>query len=69
MRLLSSLLTIVGLAARSVAQTPETTQSALPVLPDSSGWGVHVLAVARDPRGALWVGTYGQGIFRLPAGA
>lgn len=44
-------------------------QDPLPPLPDSSGWGVHVLAVARDPRGAMWVGTYGQGIYRLPAGA
>jgi murein DD-endopeptidase MepM/ murein hydrolase activator NlpD len=40
----------------------------LPPLPDSAGWGVHVLAAARDPKGALWVGTYGQGIFRLAAG-
>jgi murein DD-endopeptidase MepM/ murein hydrolase activator NlpD len=39
---------------------------AIPPLPDSTGWGVHVLAVAKDPMGALWVGTYGQGIFRLP---
>jgi murein DD-endopeptidase MepM/ murein hydrolase activator NlpD len=37
-------------------------------LPDSAGWGVHVLAAAHDPKGALWVGTYGQGIFRLAAG-
>jgi len=40
----------------------------VPALPDSSGWGLHVLAVARDPRGALWVGTYGQGIYHLPVG-
>jgi murein DD-endopeptidase MepM/ murein hydrolase activator NlpD len=40
----------------------------IPPLPDSSGWGVHVLAVTWDPAGALWVGTYGQGIFRLPPG-
>lgn len=39
---------------------------ALPPLPDSSGFGLHVLAVARDPGGTLWVGTYGQGIFRRP---
>ena len=38
-------------------------------MPDSSGWGVHVLAAARDPAGTLWVGTYGQGIYRLPNGA
>jgi murein DD-endopeptidase MepM/ murein hydrolase activator NlpD len=30
---------------------------------------VHVLAVARDPRGTVWVGSYGQGIFRLHPGA
>jgi murein DD-endopeptidase MepM/ murein hydrolase activator NlpD len=44
-------------------------QGPMPPLPDSTGWGVHVLAVARDPRGAVWVGTYGQGIYRLPPGA
>jgi murein DD-endopeptidase MepM/ murein hydrolase activator NlpD len=41
----------------------------LPPLPDSSGWGVHILALARAPDGALWVGTYGEGIFVLRAGA
>ena len=44
-------------------------QQAVPPLPDSSGWGVHVLVVRRDPHGSLWVGTYGQGIFRLRPGA
>lgn len=39
-----------------------------PKLPDSTGWGTHVLAVARDPQGALWVGTYGDGIYHLKAG-
>ncbi|HEY6108780.1 MAG TPA: two-component regulator propeller domain-containing protein, partial [Gemmatimonadales bacterium] len=34
-------------------------------LPDSSGWGVHVLAIARAPDSSIWVGTYGQGIFVL----
>src|SRR5690349_9553400 len=48
---------------------PAAAQTKLPPLPDSSGWGVHVLAVARDAQGTIWVGTYGQGIFRLPAGA
>jgi murein DD-endopeptidase MepM/ murein hydrolase activator NlpD len=37
-------------------------------LPDSSGWGVHVLAIARAPDSAIWVGTYGQGIFVLRSG-
>ena len=41
----------------------------MPPLPDSTGWGVHVLTVGRDPRGTIWVGTYGHGIYRLPAGA
>ncbi len=32
-------------------------------VPDSSGWGTHVLAVAQAPDGSVWVGTYGQGIY------
>src|SRR6478609_10353126 len=44
-------------------------QVALPALPDSAGWGVHVLTVVRDPGGTLWVGTYGEGIYRLLPGA
>ncbi|HJR17834.1 MAG TPA: M23 family metallopeptidase, partial [Gemmatimonadales bacterium] len=53
-----------------MAQAPALrAQGAIPPLPDSTGWGVHVLSVARDPRGAIWVGTYGHGIYRLPAGA
>ena len=41
----------------------------MPPLPDSSGWGVHVLALARAPDSSIWVGTYGQGIFVLRPGA
>jgi murein DD-endopeptidase MepM/ murein hydrolase activator NlpD len=41
----------------------------IPQLPDSSGWGVHVLATARAPDSTTWVGTYGQGIFVLRKGA
>ena len=40
----------------------------IPQLPDSSGWGVHVLAITRAPDNAIWVGTYGQGIFVLRRG-
>jgi murein DD-endopeptidase MepM/ murein hydrolase activator NlpD len=40
----------------------------VPQLPDSSGWGVHVLALARAPDSAIWVGTYGEGIFVLRPG-
>lgn len=32
-------------------------------LPDSTGWGTHVLAVAEAPDGGVWVGTYGEGIY------
>ena len=35
---------VCGLSARSAAQGP------FPPLPDSTGWGVHVLSVARDPQ-------------------
>ena len=41
----------------------------LPPLPDTTGAGVHVLAVARAPDNAVWVGTYGQGMFVLQRGA
>jgi peptidase M23-like protein len=41
----------------------------IPPLPDSTGWGVHVLALARGPDSSLWVGTYQQGIFVLRPGA
>lgn len=39
----------------------------LPALPDSAGWGVHVLTARQDRAGGIWVGTYGEGIFHLPA--
>src|SRR5690242_9091156 len=42
---------------------------AVPQLSDSTGWGVHVLALARAPDSAIWVGTYGEGIFVLRKGA
>lgn len=49
------------------SRTPPTfpRNEALPTspVPDSSGWGTHVLAVERAPDGAVWVGTYGQGIY------
>jgi len=40
----------------------------VPPLPDSSGWGVHVLALARGPDGAIWAGTYNDGIWVLRPG-
>lgn len=50
---------------------PLAAQATLPFpkLPDSTGWGVHVLSVARDPQNGIWIGTYGDGIYRLRAGA
>ena len=44
-------------------------QDALPPLPDSTGWGVHVLTAAKDPQGGIWVGTYGRGMYHLAPGA
>src|SRR2546425_4661998 len=53
---------LLALASRLAAQS-------LPTLPDTTGFGVHVLAVARAPDNAIWVGSYGQGIFVLRSGA
>ena len=69
---ISSPLTLVGpLAAFALgAPAPSSAlaqEEAMPAsespLPDSTGWGTHVLAVAEGPDGSLWVGTYGQGIY------
>src|SRR2546427_10080558 len=46
-----------------------SSSQALPPLPDTTGFGVHVLALARAPDGAMWVGSYGQGVFVLRRGA
>ena len=51
------------------APVPSVAQSLLPPLPDTTGFGVHVLAIARAPDNAVWVGTYGQGVFVLRSGA
>jgi murein DD-endopeptidase MepM/ murein hydrolase activator NlpD len=59
-----------GVAAATLTLAAKAhAQGTIPPLPDSTGWGVHVLSVARDAQGAIWVGTYGQGIYRLPLGA
>lgn len=62
-----------GAAAQNRPPAPATSAPGpgapqLPLLPDTSGWGVHVLAMARGPDGALWVGTYNEGIFVLRPG-
>src|SRR3989441_452707 len=46
-----------------------SSPQALPPLPDTTGFGVHVLAIARAPDKAIWVGSYGQGVFVLRPGA
>jgi murein DD-endopeptidase MepM/ murein hydrolase activator NlpD len=64
-----ALFALALLAASPLAAQRAPAPGTVPPLPDSAGWGVHVLTVARDPGGTLWVGTYGQGIYRLPVGA
>jgi murein DD-endopeptidase MepM/ murein hydrolase activator NlpD len=60
----------LALPAGMWAQTSRGARApVIPPLPDSSGWGVHVLAIDRDPVGGLWAGTYGEGIFRLRPGS
>jgi len=46
-----------------------SSPQALPPLPDTTGFGVHVVAIARAPDKAIWVGSYGQGVFVLRPGA
>jgi murein DD-endopeptidase MepM/ murein hydrolase activator NlpD len=52
--------------AAAAIQTPAAAP--FPPLPDSGGWGVHVLTAARDAGGGLWLGTYGNGMLHLPPG-
>jgi murein DD-endopeptidase MepM/ murein hydrolase activator NlpD len=73
-RALVALLLPAALAAqvnappRAPRAVPREVPPTLPTLPDSTGFGVPVLAVSRAPDGALWVGTYGRGIYVLKAG-
>ena len=62
-------LTILLLSHLSPLPGVAAAQAPLPPLPDSTGWGIHVLTVARDLRGDVWVGTYGHGIYRLHGGS
>src|SRR6476619_1291357 len=52
----------------SLFASPVVAQS-VPMLPDSSGWGVQVLTDVTAPDGSRWVGTYAEGIFVLKRGA
>ena len=49
--------------------SPLSAQQSMRALPDSTGWGVHVLTTERAPDGSIWVGTYGRGIYRLRPGS
>lgn len=61
---------LFGMVLLCLVAAPTTADAQLlPALPDSSGWGVHVLAIAREPGGAIWVGTYGEGIYRKDPGS
>lgn len=50
-------------AAVAIALAPPLAGQVAPPVPDTSGWGVHVLTIAQAPDSSVWVGTYGQGIF------
>src|SRR4029077_15381762 len=64
-----TLLLSAAVPATAVAQQNKPAAPAPPPLPDSAGWGVHVLAAARDAGGSIWLGTYGRGLLRLRPGA
>jgi murein DD-endopeptidase MepM/ murein hydrolase activator NlpD len=63
------LLVSAAVPATAAAQQNKPAAPALPPLPDSAGWGIHVLAAARDAGGSIWLGTYGRGLLRLRPGA
>ena len=54
-----------AVAFGAMLATATLSAQSIPVLPDSTGFGVHVLALARAPDSAIWVGTYGDGIYVL----
>jgi murein DD-endopeptidase MepM/ murein hydrolase activator NlpD len=53
---------------RAPRAAPREAPPVIPALPDSTGFGVPVLTVTKAPDGALWVGTYGRGIYVLRPG-
>jgi murein DD-endopeptidase MepM/ murein hydrolase activator NlpD len=77
MRAVSALLCAAALAACSstpqrpagpgAGAAPGALTMPLPI-PDSTGWGVHVLTIAGAPNASIWVGTYGHGIYVWPRG-
>jgi hypothetical protein len=68
--LLAAAALAAGVASAGLkAQAARPAESRISGIPDTSGWGVHVLALARAPDGAIWAGTYGEGIFVLRPGS
>ncbi len=59
----------LALGAPSAAAAQGAAPVPPPSLPDTSGWGVHILALGRARDGAIWAGTYGDGIWVLRPGA
>jgi len=47
----------------TVSAMAQKDDSLIASLPDPTGWGTHVLALEVAPDGAIWVGTYGEGIY------
>src|SRR5262245_31307823 len=64
---LPALAACAGSAPPSSAPARPFVQPLPPALPDTTVFGTHVLGMARSPRGELGVGTYGKGIYMLPA--
>jgi Peptidase family M23 len=64
-------LLLIGACASAPSEPPpeRVSDPVPPALPDTTGWGVHVLTMARDSVAGFWVGTHGQGIYVLPPGA
>jgi len=55
-----------GSSPREGREDSRLVQVGLPrSLPDTSGWGIHVLGIARASDGTLWAGTFGEGIYVL----
>ncbi len=65
MRSLWLLPATLAMASAALAQSAPR----VPPLPDPTGWGTPVLALGRGRDGAIWAGTYGQGIYVLRPGA
>jgi hypothetical protein len=68
-KLMAGLLLGALACAHRQPMTEPVTRSLPPPLPDTTGWGVHLLAAASARDGTVWVGTHGRGVWRLAPGA